>query len=245
MLNPTRTGSFGTVVQVMTITIIAPIYLTVQLLISPGDVAVDALDLDMLPFSTSIAYILPSIGLALPLLKDISPGAKYLAIALWQPFPLYQTAIHTILRYIFRNKRQDKGGLRRAYKFVLWLTMGAHLLVVGTIIVSRAGFIPLLSVSKILSPGSLASPATLAMLDPPVSAAAARDIVVSFLRWDVYCASAAFVIWAAHLAPGGLPSRVAKVVFWTVVGGPVAPAVMLIWERDEAVLAKQAEAKGK
>lgn len=243
--------------QFVTITLIAPIYLTIQLLSSsqppePAAIAVDTLDLALLPFSTTIAFLLPTAGLALTLLNLLSSTGKYFAIALWQPFPLYQTAVHTVLRFVFRGGRRGvqtggpsyKGALRKAYGFALFLAMGTHLAVVGAILVSFwTDLIPQLSPSLILLPSSLTSPPTLALSTPPVSMNSAKDIVVSFLRWDVYCASAALSIWASYLAYSAdndttLPGTVFKALFWVVVGGPVAPAVMQLWQRDVAMSTK-------
>lgn len=86
-------------------------------------------------------------------------------------------------------------------------------------------------------------------------------LAVHFLQWDVYCGNFAVLIWVtflyyvAHVAyvdPGlvSAPSLdgkfspsftptwkgvVTKAVGWFLVGGPVASAAWLMWERDEVV----------
>jgi hypothetical protein len=234
-------------------------YLSLQILLSPvasppSALLVDPVDLTLLPISTMIAFVLPTVALSLPLLDILSPEANYICIALWQPFPLYQTAVHAVLRLFWGNRcsrghhaarfnaKRMKAATNRAYIFILHLTMGVHLIVLGTIFTSAyTDILPAMSAYEILAPTSLFDPPTLALFDPPVSVMSARTIVVSFLRWDVYCACAAFVIWAfymLHLAEksSGPGVTLARVGLWTAVGGPIAPAVILLWERDARAL---------
>ncbi|KPM40506.1 hypothetical protein AK830_g6039 [Neonectria ditissima] len=255
------TGSFGIVFQAITITVVAPIYLTLQLLFSTSgsqtsSVLVDPSDLAILPLATAVSYVLPSIGLCLPLLNVLSQEGNDLVIALWQPFPLYQSAVQAVLRSFCTGSSRRVGdrvrinpercllALGRAYRFILCLTMGAHLIVVGTIMASNfTHLLPAVSATQILAPTSLTNPPTLALLTPPVSAIGSRAIVVSFLRWDVYYTCASLIIWAAYHLKSTQESRgwvgiIRKALLWTIVGGPIAPAVMLLWERDAIVLDK-------
>ncbi|KAH6879520.1 hypothetical protein B0T10DRAFT_582956 [Thelonectria olida] len=255
----TWTGSFGIIFQLVTITIIAPMYLSLQILLSPvasppSAFLVDPVDLTLLPISTMIAFVLPTVALSLPLLGMLSPEANYVCIALWQPFPLYQTAVHALLRLFWGNRRskahhaarfkakRNRTATNRAYSFILYLTMGVHLLVFATVFTSAyTDILPAMSATEILAPTSLFDPPTRALLNPPVSVMSARTIVVSFLRWDVYCACASFVIWACYMLHSAQKSSslgvtLARVAFWMVFGGPIAPAVMLLWERDTRAL---------
>ncbi|KAK9791696.1 hypothetical protein SCARD494_07485 [Seiridium cardinale] len=253
-----HTGKFGIVFQVATITVVGPIFLVIHLLSYQNhyqnNITVELLDLELLPISFGLAYIVPTIGLVLPLLNYLTPTGDYLAISLWQPFPLYQSALQYIFRHIagrrkMRNKRPDRGEARlyeetlgRTYRFILSITIGSHIIVLGAIAMSHlTSIFPKISAMDLLSPDSLASPATLALLNPPVSATAARSIVISFLRWDVYCCCAALIIWATYLLystqKSGTPLGViTRVLFWTFIGGPVTPAIMLLWQRDIEVM---------
>ncbi|KAF5003171.1 hypothetical protein FDECE_10239 [Fusarium decemcellulare] len=258
------TGTFGIIFQGVTITIIAPIYLTLQLLLSPptmqpSSILADPCDLALLPVSTVISYVLPTIGLCLPLLNILSREAKYIAVALWQPFPLYQTAIQTVSRLFCRSRRgkanntahinpkECRRALDRAYTFIASLTMGVHLIVLGIILASPTGnLIPQVSGYHILGLTSLTDPPTLALLDPPLSVTSSREIVVSFLRWDVYCTCASMVIWASYqlsMARGSssATARGLKVLLWTLVGGPIFPALMILWERDDIIMGRLEE----
>ncbi|KAM5369006.1 hypothetical protein ACJZ2D_009209 [Fusarium nematophilum] len=253
------TGTFGIIFQAATITIIAPIYLALQLLLSPpasqpNSVLADPCDLALLPVSTVLSYVLPTIGLGLPLLNVLSREAEYLAIALWQPFPVYQTAIQTFSRLLCRsrrgkgkntaqiNARECRRALGRAYGFISYLTISIHSTVVAVIVTSAmTNVLSEISASEILALTSLTNPPTLALLDPPLSATSSRAIVVSFLRWDVYCACASMVIWAAYQLHAvrkqlGITALLLKPFLWALVGGPIFPAVMLLWERDDMVL---------
>ncbi|KAF4956030.1 hypothetical protein FSARC_11699 [Fusarium sarcochroum] len=252
------TGTFGIVFQAVTITIIAPIYLTLQLLLSPSIpqpsfLLADPCDLSFLPVSTIISYILPTVGLCLPLVFDVSREVKWIAVALWQPFPLYQAAIQQFSRLFcgFRvgrtnNKahidpRACRQALRRAYSSIASLSMGVHLTVIGTILASSMHLVPKVSGHHILALTSLTSPPTLALLNPPVSALDSREIVVSFLRWDVYCTCISMVIWSGYqlFSAQRAPSLTVlgiKAVWWALLGGPIFPALMLLWERDDIVM---------
>jgi hypothetical protein len=246
------------VFQAVTITIIAPIYLTLQILLSPSiprqaSLLIDPTDLNFLPVSTAISYVLPSIGLCLPLIFDISRANKFIAVALWQPFPLYQTALQQTYGLLVGSGRgranikahvdlrQCRKAMRRAYVFIASLTMGVHLSVMASILASWMNLVPTVSGHHILALTSLTDPPTLALLNPPVSAMESREIVVAFLRWDVYCTCLAMAIWSAYqLASAQRTTSIVTIgiesACWALLGGPIFPALMLLWERDELVM---------
>jgi hypothetical protein len=254
------TGTFGIVFQAVTITIIAPIYLTIQLLVSPSipqqaNFLADPADLSFLPIATIISYVVPSIGLCLPLVFDISREAKFIAVALWQPFPLYQSALHSISRLLSgsrqhtsKNKahvdmRLCRKALNRAYMFITGLTVSVHLLVMGTIFASWIGQVQPVSGHHILTLTSITNPPTLALLEPPVSALQSREVVVSFLRWDVYCTCLSMIIWSGYQlsavkrAPNVMVTGI-RAILLALIGGPIFPALMFLWERDDIVINK-------
>ncbi|KAK7952561.1 uncharacterized protein PG986_008289 [Apiospora aurea] len=63
-----------------------------------------------------------------------------------------------------------------------------------------------------------------------------------FLRYDMLVGAVPFLLWAAYLhqttakTPLSPFALVRKVAFWAVVGGAYAPAVALLWGRDQVVL---------
>lgn len=252
--------------QMVTITIISPIYLALE--VAQGhanptfeDIAIEPADLDAIPWATTVSFVLPTIGMTLPLLDVLSAELNYLFIALWQPFPFYQTLLQPILRQLYGSKGEKEQrsyktrerSLAKAYGFVLKLCAGTHLFVLGAALLSQAtDSLPTLSLLQMLKPTSLSHPPTLAALSPPVSALDSRAIVTCFLRWDIYCASAAFSIWAGYQTyhsekEANVLGIAARIIFWTVVGGPLAPAAVLLWDRDMAALwkAKESENTGK
>ena len=252
--------------QAVTINLISPVYLTIQLLLNPAAsdptaVFVDPADLELMPFSTIISFVLPSIALGLPLLNVLETWQNYAAIAFWQPFPLIQTFVHAALRGAYGvcgggtggsgqlDAARQKKAMDRAYKFVLGMTMGVHVIVLGTILSSAVvDAVPATSVWEILSLTSLTNPPTLALLEPPVSALSSRLIVSSFLRWDVYCTCASLAVWAGYQwqsvqETSRVVAMLCKIGVWAVLGGPLAPAIMLLWERDSLVLSRESKSK--
>lgn len=241
----------------MTITIIAPIYLVIHLLSAPAatslqSIVIDGADLDALPWATFVAFVLPTALLGLPLLSAGSSASQYIAIAIWQPFPLYQSIVQPLFRALTVQRsgplvaKDYKLALRKPYLFALVLAMGTHLLVVATVLASHTTELHLpISLAELLLPEPLLQPATLVLAGGhPISSAAAKRIVLSFLQWDVYCTCAAFVTWAAFLLYRakkglGLFGILMKTVIWSVLGGPITPAIIMLWERDLSLLKEQ------
>lgn len=254
------TGTSGLAFQIVTITIIAPIYLVIHLLSTPvatslQSVLIDRADLDALPWATFVAFVLPTALLGLPLFSTGSSTAQYTAIAIWQPFPLYQSILQPLFR-VFTAQRSGAQGplmaedyklaLRKPYLFAVVLAMGTHLFVVATVIASHVTELHSpISLAELLLPEPLLQPATLVLSSGHlISTAAAKRIVLSFLQWDVYCTCAAFVTWAALLLYRtkkglGLFGILTKTMIWSVLGGPVTPAIMMLWERDLGLLKEQ------
>jgi hypothetical protein len=122
------------------------------------------------------------------------------------------------------------------------LVVMVHMTVLTTIMISvTAQLVTQVSGHHILALTSLKRPPTMAIFHPPVTLTESREIVVSFLRWDVYCTCIAMVIWATYHRYRVQSSSygliiIIKALFYTGVGGPIFPALMFIWERDEIVL---------
>jgi hypothetical protein len=254
-----RTGTFGAIFQAVTVTIVAPVYLIIQLLQSssnsPGEtLLVHPSDLDLLPLSAILTYIVPTIGLCLPILNLLSDKAKLFVVAFWQPFPLYHTIIRGVSQALHRRKHMDtkersriylqhcRQALQRSSWIMTLLVVTVHMTVMVTIAVSNmTRLVTQVSGHHILALTSLKRPPTIAMLHPPVTLTDSREIVVSFLRWDVYCTCIAMFIWATYhryrvqSSSSGLILTI-KALLYALVGGPIFPALMFIWERDEIVL---------
>jgi hypothetical protein len=254
-----RTGTFGTIFQAVTITIVAPVYLIMQLLQSSSNAPEETLlvhpsDLDLLPLSAILTYIVPTIGLCLPILNLLSDKAKLFVVAFWQPFPLYHTIIRGVSQALRRRKHLDtkerstiylqhcRQALQRSNWIMISLVVMVHMTVMITIAVSNiAQLVPQVSGDHILALTSLKRPPTMAMLHPPVTLIESREIVLSFLRWDVYCTCIAMLIWATYhryrvQSSSSVLILIMKALSYALMGGPIFPALMFIWERDEIVL---------
>lgn len=232
-------------------------YLILQLLQSSSNTLQDALfvhpsDLDLLPLSAILTYIVPTIGLCLPILDLLSHKAKLFVVAFWQPFPLYHTIIRGTTQVLHRREYLDtkckaylqhcRQALQRSNWIMAILAVAVHTSVMITIVVSTMSqLVTQVSGHHILALTSLKRPPTMAMLHPPVTLAESREIVVSFLRWDVYCTCFAMFIWAAYhryrvQSSSSVLIIAMKAFLYALVGGPIFPALMFIWERDEIVL---------
>lgn len=204
--------------------------------------------------SAIVTYLVPSAGLCLPLIRQIPGETKLLAVALWQPFPLYHSAVQGLGK-LLRGFGGGSGARKaststsvatyrkafsRANSFITVLTVGVHVAVVGTMVASvTSDLVPPVSARHVLALTSLAEPPMAAMQNPPVSLLDSREIVVSFLRWDVYCTCASLLVWSAYQLYAirrGTLGIVFKALFYLLVGGPIFPSLMLLWERDETAL---------
>lgn len=251
---PGRTGTFGLIFQLITVTIVSPIYLALEVFqgetnSSFNELTIDPRDLDAIPWGTTVSFVIPTLGMIVPLLNIASAELNYLLIALWQPFPLYQSALHPILRNLYPSRSHSgvsvnayERSMGKAYGFILKLCAGTHLIVLAAALLSQShDSMPAISLSKILVPESLGNSPTLATLSPPVSALESRAVVTNFLKWDIYCACTAFSIWAGYHTynsdkGANLLTIAFRIAFWAVVGGPIAPAAVLLWDRDVAAL---------
>jgi hypothetical protein len=139
--------------------------------------------------------------------------------------------------------RLCRKALNRAYMFITGLTVSVHLLVMGTIFASWIGQVQPVSGHHILTLTSITNPPTLALLEPPVSALQSREVVVSFLRWDVYCTCLSMIIWSGYQlsavkrAPNVMVTGI-RAILLALIGGPIFPALMFLWERDDIVINK-------
>ncbi|KAI0011860.1 hypothetical protein F4779DRAFT_160592 [Xylariaceae sp. FL0662B] len=105
-------GTVGMIVQTMTWTVTAPLYLALHLATSPvarlrggnGDGARRALfvylwDLALLPPAVTLGFVLPALCMSLPGPLRHSAGAHYAWLAFWQAFPVWTVgalaAMHT------------------------------------------------------------------------------------------------------------------------------------------------------
>ncbi|XXG96688.1 bud neck involved protein [Hypoxylon texense] len=95
-------------------------------------------------------------------------------------------------------------------------------------------------------PHSLSAPPTVDVVGGSYGPGAFAPLVIHFLQYDLYTGNAALLLWALyqHITAAGRPlaKSLEITVFWSVVGGPVAAALALLWDRDEVVKEGEGEA---
>lgn len=245
--------------QLVTITVAGPIYLALSVFSSAKTVGyenimVDTADLEVLSLTSVVTYFVPTFMMVLPALGVLSQRGNYFVIALWQPFPLYSSIVQPILKKALQasdwkpkeTANELERSLRRVYRFIIALGAGVHIITLAIALASHlVPGMPTISAAKILLPTSLTDPPIAKLMEAPVSKSAQMQIVGNFLRWDIFCACASFVVWAAYQksranTTATVSQTILQVAFWTVVGGPLTPAAVLLRDRDMAIIkAKQ------
>ncbi|KAH7417676.1 hypothetical protein BKA64DRAFT_658555 [Cadophora sp. MPI-SDFR-AT-0126] len=245
------------------------------LLISPWD-------LRILPASITLSYIVPTILMGLDFPSTVSTLTHQRLIALWQPFPLWTVLIHFILKLtlqsvstIFSSSTENDitssktplgttylNSAKHVYRFILTLCMLTHLPILILSLIP-ASLIP--PTFPTLHTRSQQTPLTIYIPYLPLSSHKVSSLtegVHTFLLWDVYIGSFAFLLWGILLyrsatkekaggdSKGSLPvymdgqrigdgmlwtKLLAKVVVWCILAGPVGALTVLLWERDMIV----------
>lgn len=258
----------GFLCQNFSYTIIAPIYCILHIFTSPtASPSVSARDVlpaeaaepGILLLSNAIAFFVPALGMVLPSPSVVSAATHYNWIATWQFFPLLYSLFQWTFTHLFPPARLSpsaRPALTTAiiYRAVLTITIASHLALLA-ISLTPASIIPPgyptvsrlfteITLPSALIPPSLSSPPT---VDPhAVPPQPLAPLAHFFLVWDVYCGSVALLLWAVYLrcvvAPAdgrGWTGLVVRTLGWSVVGGPVAAAAGLLWERDEALVRRE------
>jgi hypothetical protein len=221
----------------------------------------NALEPTLIPITSILSFAVPALLMALPAPQMISPGAHYVWLIIWQLFPLWQTIIQwTLTNFVSRNsittgyKSNAAIDTSSVYRFVLLLTIAIHLpllevsLLPGEYVPAEWPAIRKVfeqtSFWNVFVPPAWSNAPSLDTSLTTVSASALAPLVRYLLQWDAYGGNAAVLLWSVYLrkvvGDGISWSAIArKVVFWTALGGLIAPAAMLLWERDEVVAEKE------
>jgi hypothetical protein len=182
------------------------------LLISP-------LDLRILPLSITLSYLLPSILMALPSPYYFHPTTHQRLLALWQAFPLLTILIHRLLRstthslttYFFPRDPNARpptpqgasylANAKHVYRFVLTLCIATHLPIILLTLLPTSLFPSSLTTPSMLLTLASQTPSSVFLPYFPVPSTRV-DLakgVQTFLQWDLYIGSVAFVLWATLL----------------------------------------------
>lgn len=233
----------------------------------PAALAIDTQDLYVLPQSIFGAFVVPTVMMALPVPDCVTVTAHYNWQAAWQIFPLTQSLSHYAYKRLtaplhFKSDFYEQ--LDSIYRAVALMSFVPHtaLLVVAA---TPAHLVP----NPVLQylPGLTrevfekvnlhnAFVPYLPWKSPIVVTSVTRKMVSSdglselvklFLQWDIYLGGTAILAWAAFVYSMARPdksflsSTLPRAAVYTLLGGPVGAATMLLWERDAAASRGQAQ----
>ncbi|KAG8167354.1 hypothetical protein KVR01_003043 [Diaporthe batatas] len=263
------TGTFGVLMQNITIAITSPIYFLIHLLTSPTsgsnptpeDLAVDPSDSTPLLHNAVLSFIVPAVLMSLPSPSFLPADAHYKCVAMWQVFPITDTVCHYIMKSFLpdANERLTAAGARAlvtsAYRVILYMCFVPRTIAMA-VALTPAALVPeeLKAIFEQLTLKSLFVPSwpwDSPMAGDPGSPAGKPELAKLFLQWDVASAGTAILAWAVFVYLAALPGKsllrdvVPKVLGYGVVGGPVAAATMLVMERDAAVFGRAGRDKKK
>lgn len=253
----TFTTIFGLLYQNISLAVTIPIWGMLYLLTKrqrptsalPVAVSLPTPSITALPPAIFLGLIVPLIAMALPAPDVVSHDFHQNAIALWQPFPLWISLAWYALRPLFATRATTErlsapgktyAALTRLHVFALTLAVTSHVsaltLSLGTLLAPSA-FAP--HIVDALEPLSVFLPRPTA----PGVALPLNEGILRFLQWDEAVSCAAALVWAGAVYRGDTREKgsffaglLGRSLLWTVVGGPAAAVVALVWARDEVVL---------
>lgn len=232
----------------------------------PSAFAIPTQDLYVLPLSVTGAFIVPTVMMSLPAPSKIPVAAHYTWQAIWQIFPITQSVSHSLYKRLtaplaFKpNFHAQLDDTYRALALLCFVPQTALLAVAAT----PAHLVPaaLLSLNITGLTRELFAEITLARAFVPhlpwaspvvtgpvskITAAGLPELVKMFLQWDIYLGGTAVLVWAAFVYSVARPERsfvfgtFPKMVVYTLLGGPVGAATMLLWSRDVAARQRTAQ----
>lgn len=194
--------------------------------------------LKALPYSLIIGFVLPTIPWMLPTPSVLSPEAIHLLQAVWQPFPLYMVGLQRLFESFWDVSEASAPKTR--IKAYISQVSSVYSLIIGICVASQVS-----TVCYIISASNLSLQEV--FLPPFTSlswtASSAAEGVHEFLLWDYYGTGVAALVWALTLwksaytatkprldVPWG--QAVTRLSIFTLLGGPLAAATDLLWERD-------------
>lgn len=228
--------------------------------------AIDAADTTALLISFIVAYVAPLVVIGLPMPELISPVMKQTVIAWYQQWNVYIAGVHSVVSAIFRRTTNPscfssissaRSRHRLLYAFAFSLAAIPHIVTV-ILACTAACFLGLFAGNV----GAMLVPSSVFLPPSPWSGLKAPSLAEGckwLLQWDFVIGSSAVLCWAGcqylnvyTRAGAGVRNYlvqdkgwlVPKVLFFSLLAGPVGAAVELMWERDE-LLFDSAEAAGK
>ena len=250
--------------QNLTLACFGPIYFAIHLETSPTvrptsvtkeappKVLAAARNLQFLPFSIILGYVVPSILLGLPSPSLVSYASQQAAIAIWTPFPVWVGLAQFILTWCDAKLSASKSSavissveshgiylraLRRVYLFAL---VGSSFVHIGTMVTSLSTLL----FPATFAPGLRSEFAPANLLFPKNSQVGTIGAgVLNFMQWDQWVGYTALLTWVLKLEQGDQKSaartwkmwlwRSLEVIFPIALLGPGGAAVLFVWKRDE------------
>ncbi|KAK5140539.1 hypothetical protein LTR04_002954 [Oleoguttula sp. CCFEE 6159] len=222
-------------------------------------------ELRILPYSVFIGILTPTLFAALPSPAIVSHTTHQAALVLWQLFPLWaglsqlllsmRSTKDTTMAYQSSTERNGRvlKGLERVYGFAFAIVAVTHIapLAISLIAAMKPDALPGKYAAYVdtLHPANAFLPSRfwghVKMVD------SIGEGSLEFLKWDELVSTTSVLVWACALnwqaaAEHNIQSlavMVAKTLLLLVFAGPVGAAILLVAERDEAVLSAADEAE--
>ncbi|KAK6952802.1 hypothetical protein Daesc_005096 [Daldinia eschscholtzii] len=249
-------GTLGVVFQAISWAFSLPLYFGLHLLTSPiskldgkggkitGESArkllfVDLWDLALMPISLTLGTLIPTLFMSLPSL--FSSIGHYSWIAFWIPFGPWTVIAMDLFKSVASSAvgtlgpKDSDGKPTTAGKGFYVAVSTLRVFLLGHHFHQDVAAAPFLGQPAI----------------DPVANGPGRfgPLVADFYLFDLYLGNGAMLLWALYLylkQTGSSPAKaVQKAAVWSFLGGFVAGAFALLWERDELVQEGENEAKRK
>lgn len=215
-----------------------------------ANLAADAGQLRVIPWAILLGFILPTVMASLPWPQLSTPERQQTWIALWLLFPIWVRLAQFALGLVIRGSDSSHAAMTRRLRRVYAVTIIESALVHISVIVYVV--FPHLRPMAVIPPAGSKDTVTLASVFAPMapwSTENATSLAEGFrtlLVYDWYYACGSTLLWAVVMSrnTGTTTSgAVAKAVAYSVLLGPAAAAVAMVWERDEKLLIKNMPVK--
>lgn len=265
---------WGIAMQNLALNVVLPLYLVIHLSTAPTvsamrahDFYIDPSELQSVPISLTLGFIVPAILLTLPAPSIISFDEKQYFMAVWQTFPIWVEFLQwsiSLLHRIFMSSKAKRivtsetpdtqwyATLRAVYVSILAIAGSTHIMTVT--LLAALKIFPDLFAAKfdgMLSPSAVFWPTAFSSSTKMTSIGSAALLQLQF---DEIIGSAAVALWATVLFARELRKNkkvrktymlVLNFIFKTALVGPIGYAVICIWARDELIFKKQIEESAK
>jgi hypothetical protein len=271
LLTLISTSAWGMMVQNATYAVTMPLYWLTHLFTSPtasetpssSNLSISTADTVAILPSLLLGYFIPAFLQTLRAPTVVSTSTQQILMSIWQIFPIWCAVFQPLFKKLYTRyggpdtPKSRLLALRTTYATTLAICAVAQISTMSVSITSKL-------FPSLFTPAAAAAlaPSRVWNLNQPLfsahTVANLGEGVLTFLQMDEVTGSIATLIWAGTMhwkattaQKGGdvdwkyWAVMQAKILGSIAVGGPVAPAALLMWERDDMILAKRGEAEGK